>query len=57
MKKFFALALGLFLAASAVPALANSPVEFSGYVKVFHESLSNFQRNYDGDDLDRDNFF
>jgi hypothetical protein len=57
MKKLLALAFGVFLAASAAPALANSPIEFEGYVKVYHESLSNFQRNYDGDNFDRENFF
>ncbi|MDR1165508.1 MAG: hypothetical protein LBO66_06480 [Deltaproteobacteria bacterium] len=67
MKKIFALALGAMLAAMAVPAFAASPIEFEGYVKVFHESLSNFTRsdnagfggrNLGGQTgLDRDNFF
>ncbi|MDR1042025.1 MAG: hypothetical protein LBR80_18025, partial [Deltaproteobacteria bacterium] len=56
MNKLIALALGAMLAAAAGPALAASPVEFEGYVKVFHESLSNFQRLPGGYE-DRDNFF
>jgi hypothetical protein len=57
MKKLLALVLGLALVAATAPAQAASPVEFEGYVKVFHESLSNFLRNSDGDRIDRDNFF
>ena len=44
MKYILALLLGAALAASASPAPASSPVEFMGYVKVFHETLSNFLR-------------
>jgi hypothetical protein len=57
MNRLFALALGAVLAASAGPALAASPVEFEGYVRVFHQSLSNMSRSTDGDYQDRDNFF
>ena len=57
MKKLLALLLGALLAATAAPAFAASPIEFEGYVKVFHESLSNFLRNDDSDFIDRDNFF
>jgi hypothetical protein len=73
MSKLLALALGAVLVASAGPALAASPIEFEGYVKVFHESLSNFKRGTGGvfytvggqlhstreggDIIDRDNFF
>ncbi|MDR1165933.1 MAG: hypothetical protein LBO66_08730 [Deltaproteobacteria bacterium] len=65
MKKLSALALAAILAAMAIPAFAASPVEFKGYLKVFHESLSNFTKSDNagfggrvpGFGLDRDNFF
>jgi hypothetical protein len=57
MQKLFALVLGLFFVAGvASQAFAASPVEFSGYVKVYHESLSNFTRAHH-DPYDRDSFF
>ena len=64
MKKIFALLLGVMFAATAAPSQAASPVEFEGYVKVFHETLSNFNRSPNKDypdgwqkGVDRDNFF
>ena len=57
MRKSLALVLGIVLgAALSAPAFAESPVTFSGYVKVFHESLSNFTRQTENP-VDRDNFF
>ncbi|MDR2612697.1 MAG: porin [Deltaproteobacteria bacterium] len=55
MNKLLALALGAMLAATAAPAFAASPIEFEGYVKVFHESLSNFDRG--STYQDRESFF
>ncbi|MDR2405800.1 MAG: hypothetical protein LBE27_05460 [Deltaproteobacteria bacterium] len=57
MKKSLALVLGIILGiALAAPAFAASPIEFEGYVKVFHENLSNFQRRAENP-LDRESFF
>ncbi|MDR2339408.1 MAG: hypothetical protein LBF40_04665 [Deltaproteobacteria bacterium] len=57
MNKFIASALGILLLIGAgAQAFASSPVEFSGYVKVFHESLSNFSKAA-RNPVDRDNFF
>jgi hypothetical protein len=47
MKKLLALALGALLVASAVPAFAESRVEFSGFFKAYYQSLHNFNRSVD----------
>jgi hypothetical protein len=57
LDKFAALVLGVMLASSAGTAFAASPVEFEGFAKVYHESLSNFQRASYGDAMDRESFF
>jgi hypothetical protein len=57
MKKLLALVLGIAFLLATPAARAASPIEFEGYVKVYHESLSNFLRTNDGNYLDRDNFF
>jgi hypothetical protein len=63
MKKILALVLGTMLLTISISALASSPIEFEGYVKVYHETLSNFSRGpqHGGTKLDgfidRDNFF
>ncbi|MDR2353844.1 MAG: hypothetical protein LBF22_11970 [Deltaproteobacteria bacterium] len=63
MRKIIALVLGTLLITISIPSMASSPIEFEGYVKVYHETLSNFSRgpqhggiNLDGF-IDRDNFF
>ncbi|MDR2198263.1 MAG: hypothetical protein LBR53_02190 [Deltaproteobacteria bacterium] len=57
MKKSLALLLGIVIGvALSIPAFAASPVEFEGYVKVYHENLHNFQRNYEKG-YDDDSFF
>jgi hypothetical protein len=63
MKKILALVLGSLFLSISISALASSPIEFEGYVKVYHETLSNFFRgplqgpgSVDGF-TDRDNFF
>jgi hypothetical protein len=63
MNKTLALVLGTLLLSISIPSMASSPIEFEGYVKVYHESLSNFSRGpmhgprtLDGF-TDRDNFF
>jgi hypothetical protein len=48
MRKLLVFCLALVFAAAAVPALAQSRVEFSGYLNVYHENLVNFDRMNDG---------
>ena len=45
MRKLFMLCLALAMVAVSVPAMAQSNVNFSGLVDVWHENQYNFQRN------------
>jgi hypothetical protein len=63
MKKLLALLLGSLFLGISLPSMASSPIEFEGYVKVYHETLANFLRGptyghgYLDGFRDRDNFF
>jgi hypothetical protein len=64
MRKLVLFCLALALAATSVPALAASQIDFSGYFKVFHENLHNFGRaprnntvNSPANIKDNDSFF
>ena len=45
MKKILALAIGVLLVALAVPALAESPIDFSGRYRVIHVNHNNYGRS------------
>jgi hypothetical protein len=57
MRKITVLAALAMLLALAVPAMAESPVTFNGYLRVYHADLVNFTRADNGDAQDSDNFF
>jgi hypothetical protein len=56
MRKSFLILSLLLLIAFSSHAWAASPVEFRGYMKVYHESLSNFVRGYERP-YDEESFF
>jgi hypothetical protein len=56
MRKLILFCVALALVVTAVPAMAQTKVNFQGFVKVFHENLYNFGRDADGD-KDSDSFF
>jgi hypothetical protein len=57
MRKLALFCLALALAVTSVPALAESKIDFSGYLKVFHENLHNFTRSGVNNARDNDSFF
>jgi hypothetical protein len=58
MKKLVALALGAVLCiALSIPAQAETKVNFSGWYRVLHHNLVNFNRAADGDLVQSDSFF
>ncbi|MDR1577598.1 MAG: hypothetical protein LBT86_05145 [Deltaproteobacteria bacterium] len=58
MKKLLALALGAMLCtALAMPAQAQTKVSFSGWYRVLHHNLVNFNRAADSDLYQSDSFF
>jgi hypothetical protein len=57
MRKLVLFCLALALAATSVPAMAQSKIDFSGYLKVFHENLHNFSRTGVNNNRDNDSFF
>jgi hypothetical protein len=56
MKKLLLFCLALALVATSLPAMAATNVNFSGYVKVFHQNLHNFNRAR-GSDAIAESFF
>ncbi|MDR1109744.1 MAG: porin [Deltaproteobacteria bacterium] len=56
MRKLVLFCLALALAAASVPAMAQSKIDFSGYVKIFHQNLDNFNRAANNNS-DTDSFF
>jgi hypothetical protein len=57
MRKLALFCLALALAAASVPAMAASKIDFSGYLNVYHENLSNFDRADRDATRDNDSFF
>jgi opacity protein-like surface antigen len=57
MKKLLALALGALLVTLSIPALADSPIDFSGYLRVQHLNHINYNRASDNDFRDSESFF
>jgi hypothetical protein len=57
MRKITVLAALAMLLALAVPAMAESPVTFNGYLRVFHANQNNFTRATTSDSKDSESFF
>jgi hypothetical protein len=57
MKKLLALALGALLVTLSVPALADSPIDFTGYLRIQHLNHVNYTRASDNDFRDSESFF
>jgi hypothetical protein len=57
MRKLALFCLALALAATSVPAMAATNIDFNGYLKVFHENLHNFSRSGVNNARDNDSFF
>jgi hypothetical protein len=57
MRKILALAVCALLMALAVPAFAESPIDFSGYFRVQHINHWNFTRQVNNGDADVDSLF
>ena len=57
MKKILALAIGVLLVALAVPALAESPIDFSGRYRVIHVNHNNYGRSDTSDGQDSQSAF
>ncbi|MDR1658390.1 MAG: hypothetical protein LBT47_12740 [Deltaproteobacteria bacterium] len=57
MKKIMALVLGVLLVAMAVPALADTSVDFNGVYRLQHLNTNNIDRAWRSRDIDRGSLF
>jgi hypothetical protein len=57
MRKLLLLVLAVVLGMTAMPALAQTQIEFDGHLKVYHENLVNYDRATDADSRDSDSLF
>ncbi|MDR2442995.1 MAG: porin, partial [Deltaproteobacteria bacterium] len=57
MKKILSLAIGVMLVAMAVPALAETAVDFSGYYRLQHFNVVNYERGWNDDAASKTSMF